>query len=517
MLNTKIHNPDILTCLANLSNDEVFTPPEIANKMLDTLPQELFTRKDTKFLDPFCKSGVFLREIVKRLIEGLENEIPDLQERVNHIMQHQVYGIGITELTALLSRRSLYCAKKTNSEHCVTPLFENENGNIIFEETAHTWVKDGKKMKCQYCGTSSEILGENKRENLETHAYQFIHDKNPFKEMQFDIIIGNPPYQLSDGSGASTDAAMPIYNKFVLQAIKMQPHYLCMIIPSRWMVGGRGLNKFRCEMLNDKRIKYLYDFENAKEIFPGIHLDGGVCYFLWDKKYDGKTNYIFKSNDGTINKSEQYLKNDFFDYVIRDTRILSILDKTQDENRFSEIVSTTRPYGIRKYLFNSPERYPQSNLKYKPFKNSLKIYGVKGIKGGAKRKIGYISPETVIRGNNSIAKYKLFFTTSYSTNAIEPPETIVAKPNEVCTETFLLVGYFETEKEQQNCLSYMQTNFFKVLLYFGKGTMQVTKNVFSLIPLQNFDEEWTDKKLYAKYGLTDEEINFIESIIRPME
>ncbi len=513
-MRNELHNPDVLNCLANLSNDEVFTPPKIANQMLDTLPKELWHNKNAKFLDPFCKSGVFLREIAVRLLDGLKNEIPDLQTRVNHIMQNQIYGIGITELTALLSRRSLYCAKNTQSKHSVTNIFDNENGNIAFNNIAHTWDNNG---KCKYCGVSKTILGENKRENLEAHAYQFIHNENPFEDMQFDVIIGNPPYQLSDGSGASTDAAMPIYNKFVEQAIKMKPHYLSMIIPSRWMVGGRGLNKFRDEMLLDKRIKILHDFENAKDVFVGIHLDGGVCYFLWDKDYQGKTDYTFKTYDGTIIHNKLYLKNDYFDYVIRDNRILSILDKTKKEKRFSEIVSSTRPYGIRKFLFNSPERYPNSNLSEKPFTNSVKIFGVKGIKGGAKRKTGYISRNIITNNIDTIDKYKLFFTTSYSTNAIQPPEIIIGTPNSTCTETFLLIGAFNSEKEQKNCLSFMDTKFFKALLYFGKGTMQVTKNVFKLIPLQNFDEEWTDEKLYRKYGLTEEEINFIESMVRPMK
>ncbi len=513
MLN-ELHNPDILNCLANLSNDEVFTPPDIANRMLDTLPKELWSDKNAKFLDPFSKSGVFLREIANRLLEGLKDKIPDLQERVNHIMQHQIYGIAITELTALLSRRSLYCVKNTQSEHSVTSVFDNENGNIIFDDIGHTWDKSG---RCEYCGVKQAILGDDKRENLEAHAYQFIHNQNPFKDMKFDVIIGNPPYQLSDGSGASTDAAMPIYHKFVEQAIKMKPHYLCMILPSRWMVGGRGLNKFRDKMLLDKRIKILYDFENAKDIFSGIHIDGGVCYFLWDKKYQGKTDYIFRANDGTTIKNKLYLKNDYFDYVIRDNRILSILEKTKKERRFSEIVSSTKPYGIRKFLFNSPERYPNSGLSKKRFQNSVKIFGVKGVKGGARRKIGYVSREIITNNVDTIDKYKLFFTTSYSTNAIQPPEIIMGEPNSVCTETFLLIGVFDSEKEQKNCLSFMETNFFKVLLYFGKGTMQVTKNVFKLIPLQNFDEEWTDEKLYKKYGLTEEEINFIESMIRPMD
>ncbi|MDD3285911.1 MAG: Eco57I restriction-modification methylase domain-containing protein [Bacteroidales bacterium] len=505
------YNPDVLTCLANLSNDEVFTPPSIVNQMLDTLPKELWSDSKAKFLDPFSKSGVFLREIVKRLNVGLEKEIPNLQDRINHILKNQVYGIAITELTALLTRRSLYCSKYANGKKSITNIFKNEDGNIAYERIEHTFENG----KCKYCGASEDIY--DRGEELESHAYIFIHNKNPYKNMQFDVIIGNPPYQLSDGSGASSDAASPIYNKFIEEAIKLSPKFIIMITPSKWMVGGRGLNKFREKMLNEKHLKYIYDYENASDCFPGLHIDGGVNYFLWDRDFNGKTNYTYKSNNGVITKTIKYLKNDYFDYIIRDNRILSILEKIKSEDKLSSIISNTKPFGIRKYLFNEPERYPDAKLKFNYYPNSVKIYGVKGIKGGAKRIIGYINKESITNNIESINKYKLFFTTSYSTNAIEPPEIIIAEPNEVCTETFLMVGPFKFKKEQMNCYSFMQTNFFKTLLYFGKGTMQVNKNVFGLVPMQDFNEEWNDEKLYKKYGLSQEEIDFIESMIRPME
>ena len=447
------------------------------------------------------------------VIKAKNNLLCTASERVDHIFHKQLFGIAITELTALLSRRSVYCSKRANGEYSICTEFGDEQGNIRYTRLSHTWEKG----RCVFCGASQEVY--DRGEESESYAYQFIHTNHPEKifNMRFDVIIGNPPYQLSDGSGGSTDSAMPIYNKFVEQAEKLKPRYLSMIIPSKWMVGGRGLQTFRKMMMTDKRLKYINDFEDASCCFQGLHLDGGVCYFLWQRDYCGKTHYTYTSNSGFVNKSIHYLENPYFDYIIRDNRILSLLEKCSKGVSFNTIVSNVRPFGIRGYIFNEPDRYPDANLQYEAFDKSVKIYGVKGIKGGAKRMVGFISPKIITNNIDSISKYKLFFSATYSTGAIEPPEVILGEPNTVCSETFLQIGPFKTKMEQMNCKSYLDTKFFKVLLYFGKGTMHVNKAVFSLIPLQDFSEPWTDEKLYKKYNLTAEEIAFIESMIRPMD
>ena len=271
-------NPDVLSCIANLSNDEVFTPPELANRMLDMVAEawavdhngaNIWADKTVRFLDPVTKSGVFLREITRRLTAGLAHEIPDLAERVNHILTRQVYGIAITHLTSLLARRSVYCSKHANGKHSISSGFDSEPGNIWFERLEHTWVNGN----CIYCRASEKTLARG--EGFETRAYAFIHTddiKTRIAElfggdMQFDVIIGNPPYQLADGGGTGT-SAMPIYNLFVDQAKQLNPRLLTMVIPSRWFTGGKGLDDFRQSMLEDDRLRAINDFVISSDIFP---------------------------------------------------------------------------------------------------------------------------------------------------------------------------------------------------------------------------------------------------------
>lgn len=508
------YNPDVLSCLANLSNDEVFTPPAVANRMLDLLPPDLWSNPQATFLDPACKTGVFLREIARRLIVGLATQIPDVQERVNHIMTRQLFGLPITELTSLLSRRSLYCSKRANGRYSVCTAFADEQGNIRYTPQQHTWERG----RCRFCGASQEVY--EREEGSETYAYQFIHtlqSENIFN-MKFDVIIGNPPYQLSDGGGTG-DSAKPLYHLFIQQAIKLAPQYVIMIIPSRWMKGGKGLSNFREEMINDTHIKVIYDFEDAKECFTGLHIDGGVCYFLWDKAYSGKVEYHYKSLDGTNSVSHRYLRTDFSDTVIRDIRQTSIIEKavSQSPYRFSAEVYARNPYGINADFFNSPENYPHIHLYQEPVPNAYKLYGVKGKKGGAKRVIGYIPCNTVTKNIHSINSYKLLFSKAYMTTSTVPPEIIIGEPGTICTETFLIIGTFDTKEETMNCLSYIKTKFFRALLFFNRHSLNISRESFELIPLQDFSHPWTDEMLYKKYALTDEEITFIESMIRPME
>lgn len=473
---------DIFDYIPPQRTNQIFTPRRVVKMMVDLLEEqdpEIFKNRETTFIDLYTKSGLYLTEIAKRLFEGLREAIPDEYERIRWILEHQLYGCAPSNIIYNMVKNYVYAG---------FPEIEQDN---LLELDLTEAAKDGRVKQ-----VLAERFGE---------------------EMKFDIIIGNPPYQEGDGSGASTDAAMPVYQLFFEESKKLDPNYLSMIIPSKWMIGGRGLKNFREKMINERRLKIIVDFEDARLLFPSVHIDGGVCYFLWEKKYNGNPVHKFKSLNGEQIISKRSLKNFYFDYVIRDNRVLELLKKISITQSFTKIVSFTKPFGIRKGLFNEPDRYPNTNLQTIEFENSVKIHGVFGIKGGARRTIGYVNRTSIETNIEAIDKYKLFFTTSYSTNALIPPEVIVAGPGEVCTETFLLIGPFGNQQEQLNCLSYMETNFFRFLLYYGKGTMQVNRNVFSLIPLQDFSKPWTDKELYKKYELNDEEIAFIESMIRPME
>lgn len=493
------YNPDVLSCIANLSNDEVFTPPEVANAMLDLLPQELFSDPNTTFLDPACKSGVFLREIAKRLLKGLEPLIHDLQERTDHIFKHQLYGIAITELTSQLSRRSLYCSKFANGKYSVVH-FDNIDGNVRFKNVKHRWQNG----KCVFCGASQK--GYDRADDLETHAYEMIHTTKPegIFNMKFDVIIGNPPYQLSDGGGGAGKSAAPIYHFFVQQAKKLNPRYLTMIIPSRWFNGGKGLDDFRQSMLNDERMAKIVDYADSKDCFNGVDIPGGICYFLWDSHHQGTCTVTNIAKDGSKVTEERVLNE--FNTFIRQNQAVDIVKRAQakGETMMSEMVSSRKPFGLES-------------------KQAFDVTGDIILRNSSG--IGKVRKSRLLSGFDLIDKWKVIVSKVSFEHAGVPDKegkmrvlSVVQKlePHSACTESYLVAGAFDTESEADNMITYLNTKFARFLIMQMLASMNMSKNSYSFVPVQDWKKAWSDEELYNKYSLSDDEIAFIEDVIRPM-
>ena len=521
-------NPDVLSCIANLSNDEVFTPPEFANRMLDTLADawaadndgaDIWANPNVTFLDPFTKSGVFLREITRRLTEGLTERFPELQERVDHILTRQVFGIAITGLTAMLARRSLYCSRYANGEHSVAQGFDTEAGNVWFERGEHTWERG----KCKFCGASESTF--DRGEDRESHAYAFIHTDDIKArigeifggDMHFDVIIGNPPYQLDDG-GHGTSAA-PIYHKFVAQAKALDPRYLTMVIPSRWFAGGKGLDDFRASMLSDDRIRSIDDYLSAADVFPGVGLKGGVCYFLWNNENPGQCRISTNFKDWPVSQDTRPLLEEGVEIFVRFNEGVSILRKVAEQEsndstsltlpesaRFDALVSARKPFGLTTTFKG----------RAKPRKGDVKVYQNGGI--------GYVARSNIAAGIEYIDGWKVFTgraapgtgnRDTYPHKVISTP--FLGEPKSISSETYLCIGPFDTKEEAESALSYLQCRLTRFLILLHKPSQDTTRRVYTFVPKQQWNRVWTDQALYEKYGLTDEEIAFVEKIVRPMQ
>lgn len=533
------HNPDVLTCIANLSNDEVFTPPELANEMLDVLEQawaeshggaSIWADPDVTFLDPCTKSGVFLREIVSRLTAGLKTVIPSLEDRVNHILTKQVFGIGITQLTALLARRSVYCSKDATGRHSIAKSFDRECGNIWFERTEHTWTggtvnhsildAEGSPTvtgrRCRFCGAAeSEYLRDS---GLESHAYAFIHTDDIKArigelfgaDMQFDVIIGNPPYQLDDG-GAGKSAA-PIYQLFVEAAKTLEPRYITMITPSRWMAGGKGLDDFRSTMLKDDRLRAIVDFVDSDEAFPGVDVAGGVSYFLWDRDERGLcavTTVIRGKRSAAVSR-----RLDEFDVFVRHSNAVSVLHKVWPTGPLPALSLQAKVSGRMAFGFATTARGSASPVGLDD--------PVLLISSGGE---GYVSRAAVAKNRDWIDLWKAVISRAapaggrpdkdgryYGLSSIR---TIA--PGIVTTEAYPVVGAFDTEVEAVRMCNFLRTRFVRFLLTLRASNQSVTRSSFSFVPDLPMDRSWSDAELYAKYGITAEEIAFIEGMVRPME
>jgi Eco57I restriction-modification methylase len=494
------HVPDILDCLAQLSSDEVPTPAKLAKAMLDLLPGEVWNDPGLRWLDPVCKSGVFLREVVSRLLDGLAEWEPDFETRREHIFRNMVFGAAITEITGYISRRTVYCSRVASGEHSVVRLDE-EAGNLPFVPAEH----DFKQGRCQVCGAPEDLERGGAREN---YAYAFIHGAYPTQEMEdmkFDVIVGNPPYQIDSHGNTRTK---PVYHLFVEQAIRMEPRYVVMITPSRWFAGGLGLGDFRARMLRDRRMARLVDYRVEKDVFPGVNINGGVSYFLWDREHDGKCLVSHVPAGGIPSNPEpRYL--DEFDLLVRQNDGVRILRKVRSrkEPTFDRRVLSQKAFEFHTNFHGAASR--------EEVLDPVRMYGA--------GRVSWVPRTSIQKNADLIDRWKVFLAKATDGNESFPAPIwdltrgpFVGRPGEISSGSYLVVFPTDTEATAQAVVSFLRTRFVRFLVSLRKIAQDNDAGRFAFVPDLPMDREWTDAELYERYGLTDREIAFIESQVKEM-
>jgi site-specific DNA-methyltransferase (adenine-specific) len=502
--------PDVLATLAQLPNDEVFTPPHLVDSMLDTLPKEVWTNHTYRWLDPATKSGVFLRQVAQRLMVGLASWEPDPYKRREHILKNMLFGAAATSLAGELARRSLYqttdatgkSIKDSSIKSLVVPM-DDSNGNIQFVETEHTITKG----KCEICRAPESLI----RDRRENFAYSFIHQTYPTKEMQdmkFDVIVGNPPYQIGmeDANGNRTANVTPLYNLFVEQALALNPRYLVMITPSRWFTGGKALTDFRDRMLADRRLRKIVDFPNGKEIFPTVNVEGGISYFLWDRDYSGDCEFTQTIDGIRVSTMKRDLRQGQ-GVLIRDNFAAGIVKKiTSDpfpKGSLAEVFSASDPFG-QSIKTNFKDSEPE------PFEGSIPLVYI--------NKVAYIRREQLQRNHDWVDKWKVILPMAYgNANSSEAKavtgEPVALAPGSACTQSYLVAGVFESKAEARNYALFLTTKFVRFLVLQRKISQHITQTRFTFVPMLDMTQPWTDSDLYKLFNLSQEEIDYIEKSV----
>lgn len=500
---SKSREPDILEVISDLSSDEIFTPPAVANAVLDLLPEDVWSQPDLRWLDPGSKTGVFLREATKRLLKGLEAEIPDEHERLVHILTEMVFGIAITDLTGLMSRRSLYLSKDASGPKSAVT-FPTSLGHIWMGRVEHTYVSG----RCTICGAGE---AEFEREGRENHAYGFIHESGrkaieELFEMKFDVVVGNPPYQMTGGGGGTNDT--PLYDAFVEQAKALSPRYITMIIPSRWMAGGRGLDTFRKESLNDSRFRKIVDFAKVTDVFPSAaDFEGGVQYFMWDRDNPGPCEVRYHLAGTVIGPTERKLNE--FEIFIRDERAVSILHKvlSKSEPSFSDLMTGDTPFGLATNF---------ADYALARFEGSIDLHV--SLKG--RRSVVYTDRAVALKNKHLIDVWKVLLPKAYGERGAVPANilgpTLVAAPGSACTQTYLVAGPFDSKGEAESVQVFLRTKFARFVISLRKITQDLLRSTYTWVPQQTWDRSWTDEELYEKYGITEGEQAYIAEMVKEM-
>lgn len=505
LLRAQTRVPDILDVIAALSSDAVPTPPLLARGLLDLLPDEVWSNPEYKWLDPATKSGSILREVARRLMVGLAEWEPDPNARAEHIMRNMLYGCAVTQVHGEMTRRSVYVSRDASGPLSVVH-FEDPAGNLPFVPAEHDYplnVDGTANGSCRVCGAP---IGLERGQDRENYAYAFIHGAYPteeIKDMQFDVIVGNPPYQLqTEGFGAT---ASTIYHRFVERAIALDPKYVAMIIPSRWFAGGKGLDDFRERMISDRRLRAIVDNPKLFDCFPGVEIKGGVNYFLWDRAYDGDCEFSTRIDGAVVSTSVRDLR-DGAGVLVRDNRAMSVIHKvtTKSELSVEAICGVRKPFGLNIFS-NYPDSAPD------PFQGSIPLIYASHV--------GYVRPEQLERNRDWVNSWKVLIPKAGDGHGREVSyvlgEPIALAPGSACTQTYIIAGMFDNREATENYAQYLCTKFVRFLVLQRKVTQDVVADRFRFVPMLDMSRLWSDADLYEHFNLTEDEVEYIEATIHP--
>lgn len=502
------HVPDILDVIAALSSDAIPTPPLMARAVLDLLPTDVWSEPHFRWLDPATKSGSILREVARRLMVGLVDFEPDPEARAEHILRNMIFGTAITVVHGEMTRRSVYVSRDASSEHSVAR-FDSAQGNLPFVPAEHDYAVNRSGVvvgPCRVCHAPLRLERGNSREN---YAYAFIHGAYPtedLKNMRFDVIVGNPPYQTGDKKN-DDDRASPIYQYFIEHAMSLDPKYLAMIVPSRWFTGGFGLEKFRARMIADRRFAKIVDNPKLFDCFPGVEIKGGVNYFLWDRDHAGDCEFSTRI-DGTILSTASRDLREGDGIVVRDNRAAAIVHKvkTAHHGKWADTVCGPQmAFGSMRTNFSGDKPEPS------PGDIPLLLSS----------RVGYVPPSVIEKNKEWVDRWKVLVPKAGDGHGREVSyvigEPIALAPGSACTQTYLVAGLFDSRTETENYAHYLTTKFVRFLILQRKTTQDVYSDRFKFVPALDMKRRWTDADLYEHFKLTEEEASYIESIIHPRD
>jgi site-specific DNA-methyltransferase (adenine-specific) len=521
-----VHVPDVLETLAQLPNDDVYTPPKVVAAMLDILPEHVWSEASYTWLDPATKSGIYLREVFKRLMVSLAEWEPDGAKRREHILRNMLYGAATTQLNGDIARRTLYQTKNATGVGVKDPAladlvvhFDDPDGNILYVETEHTL--DRKEQFCTTCRAPAKLI----RERRESFAYSFIHGTYPAKEvaeMKFDVIIGNPPYQIGmdDGKGNRTANITPLYNLFVEKAIAMNPRYVVMITPSRWFAGGKGLVDYRGRMIADRRLRTLVDNPKLYDVFPQAEIKGGVSYFLWDRDHDGDCEFSTRV-EGLIRDTSTRDLRLGRGIVLRDNFGAEIVGKIAsdplEKGSLADKVSARDPFGQAiKTNYDGHEEKKTGTIweAYdEPGEGRIPLVYI--------NKVRYVQRGALQRKKEWVDRCKVLIPMAGDGHGRDVSfvigEPLALAPGSACTQSYLVAGTFDTAAEAEHYAYFLTTKFVRFLILQRKISQHLTNTRFAFVPLLEMTRRWADADLYERFNLTSDEIAYIERVIGPRE